>query len=138
MRQDPKFLQQNPEAKMTAVAQARDMLCTVPKNVARNETTRAWLRRIGSLFRISEAEASRIYYRQKKRLDADQFENMKAALGQLQEGAARRGEMLDDLKTRLATLRHAHGIENPRSDRRESSPPGERGDGNMAGGRSEG
>lgn len=61
---------------MLAVDRARAMICAIPVETEHGESRAAWLRRVADWYRVSEALIVRLYYRQKKRLDADTLDGM--------------------------------------------------------------
>lgn len=68
---------QKVEPSMPAVVEARTMLCAVPLDLSRGETKGVWLLRTSRLHGIAAALGKRIYYGERKSIDADTFNRMK-------------------------------------------------------------
>jgi len=94
---------------MSAVVEARSILCAVPVDTARGESRGVWLQRCAAFFGLSNSEASKIYYRRKERMDADKLAFMREQLEQLEERTAQRRGTLDELQERLAAIRSSQG-----------------------------
>lgn len=104
MKQFSQKSQQNQEGKMLAVDRARSLICAIPVQTETGESRAAWLRRVADWYRVSEALIVRLYYRQKKRIDADTLEGMlgryearMATLAALKEQANANQSRLNDL-----------------------------------------
>jgi hypothetical protein len=123
----------NRKPKMAAVVEARAILCAIPLDLSRGESKGVWLQRASRFLGISPSEGTKLYYRRKARMDADKLAAMRERYNELQEGAAKRQELHDELKARTAILRSSHGSEDPRGSSRGTSPAGKRSDGKMAG-----
>lgn len=67
---------------MSAVLEARAALCAVPFDPGRHSKG-TWLREAARLYRISESFAKKIYYGEKKRMDADTLDRMRVIREQL-------------------------------------------------------
>ena len=65
------------EPHMTAVVEARTMLCAVPLDLSRGESKGVWLQRVSRLHGIAPALGKRLYYGELKGMDADVFAQMK-------------------------------------------------------------
>lgn len=125
-------LSQNQERKMSAVVQARDMICAIP--ITHADTKLSWLRRAGSLLGLNPSQAKKIYYREVKRIDADTFNRMRDQLDALKERALQRRETLNDLSNLIASARSLEGSGDIAGDRSGASPFDGRSDGKGEGG----
>ena len=122
------------ETKVSAVAQARDAMCEgVPLNLQQNETRQAWFRRAGSVFGLSAREVKKIFYREKKRIDADTMDRIRDRLGELREQANDNQARLNELiflrnELRSGGSRSLAGVGNPDAADRNGSAGNGRGE----------
>src|SRR3954465_11704020 len=100
---------QKQEPKMPAVEEARTMLCAIPLDLARNETRAAWLRRSSGELGIPPALGERIYYREKKRMDADWLDAMRARFSSLQRRTQNLRGKVDEIERILNASREEEG-----------------------------
>lgn len=110
---------------MSAVLEAREALCAVPFDPGRH-SKRLWLREAAALYRISERFAKKIYYREKKRMDADTLDRMRAIREQLTDlraSARMRQEKFNELATMASGAKASTGQE----ARRDGQPGLDRG-----------
>ena len=92
---------------MHAVVEARSMFRFVQREP--DEPKGLWLRRAGRFFGLTPSQTKKIEYNEVKDLRASRLDAMRAKLNELQEGAQKRRETLDDIQTRLADLRSQEG-----------------------------
>lgn len=92
---------------MHAVVEAKSILRFVPREP--DEPKGLWLRKAGAFFGLTPSQAKKIEYEEVKDLRASRLDAMRARLTELQEGAAKRRETLDDIQARLADLRSHQG-----------------------------
>lgn len=121
---------------MPAVVEARDLLCAVPREHA--ESKLGWLRKVAGFFGITPSQARKIYYGERKGIDADLLASMRNRVGQLQERAAARQERLHELRDRLAELRSDQGGGSADRGGGATAPSGGRSDGAGSSGLREG
>ncbi len=102
---------------MAAVVEARAILCAIPLDLSRGESKGVWLQRASRFLGISPSEGTKLYYRRKARMDADKLAAMRERLNELQEGAAKRRELMDELTIRTNELRRNAGSSSTSGDR---------------------
>lgn len=89
---------------MNAVAEAKYYLAEVPR--LPDETKSAWLTRTGALFRLTRSQAKKIWYDEIKDMRASRLDGMRDIRKQLQQSAARRREILNEIAIGIATARN--------------------------------
>jgi hypothetical protein len=115
---------------MHAVVEAQSIIFRVPRRPL--EKMGDYIRRAGSMFKLTPSQAKKIVYGEVKDLRASRLDYMRARIEELQQRAVKRGELLDDLEARTADLRSRDGVGNPQGSSRGAAPLGRRGDGEMA------
>lgn len=109
---------------MQAVVEAKSMFRVVPRTPDQQKGD--WLRGVARVFGLTLSQAKKIEYQEVQDMRASRLDAMRATFTELQERAAKRGELLNALETQLAEIR---------SDRRSGDAGGSREGTQSAGGR---
>ncbi len=109
------------EGPMHTVAEAKSIMRFIPRDV--DESKAAWLRKVARIFTLTTSQAKKIEYEEVKDLRASRLDAMRAKLGELQEGDAKRRRLLHELDGLRRT-----GSNHPVSGGERTIPLGERSD----------
>jgi hypothetical protein len=105
---------QKREQDMPAVVEARAMLCDVPLDVSRGESKGVWLARVSRLHGIAPALGRRIYYGERKTIDADTFNRMKTLnqrIAALKAEEQRHRKHVDEIKESMGVVRQRQPLD---------------------------
>lgn len=80
---------------MNAATEVRDFLSAVPRQ--HSDTRESWLRRAGAFFGLTPRRARSVWYREKVRIDHDEYLRMRARIGELQKAQIKRRELIADV-----------------------------------------
>lgn len=80
---------------MTTSEEVREFLCAVPRQ--HSDTRDSWLRRAGAFLGLTPRRARSVWYREKVRIDHDEYLRMRARIEGLKQAQIKRREMLADV-----------------------------------------
>jgi hypothetical protein len=86
---------------MTTADEVREFLCAVPRT--HTDTRDTWLRRAGAFLGLTPRRARSVWYREKVRIDHDEYLRMRARMEQLKEAQLKRQEILRDVDALLGS-----------------------------------
>lgn len=78
---------------MTTADEVREFLCAVPRT--HTDTRETWLRRASAFLGLTPRKARSVWYREKVRIDHDEYERMRVRIDELRQAQLKRREILD-------------------------------------------
>lgn len=114
-----------------AVVEAKEIIFAVPRSPT--EKMGAYIRRAGALFGLTSSQAKKIVYGEVKDLRASWLDAMRAKLDELNESAAKRLGILNEIEERRAAIRAGDRSGGVAEGGAGNDARGQRGDGARAG-----
>lgn len=86
---------------MTTSDEVREFLCAIPRQ--HSDTRDSWLRRAAGLLGLSPRRARSVWYREKVRIDHDEYVRMRERIEGLKKAQLKRRELIADVDALVGT-----------------------------------